>query len=267
MRSLGLSLALLLAVLFAPAALPAQQLATNRVTIKVTDLTGAAVQHAQIQVAPSPDSAPANMETDDKGQLSLDLKPGGYALFVETSGFSNFATHIEVLKTSLEGQVFPVVLQLAPTGSPMVSPASSKDDLLLLMYPYHEAVSLKPPDLKALPHRTATVHNAESNADEVYSGVSLAALLGNFGGPVGKELHGRAFSNYLIASGSDGDRAIFTLAEVDPSFHAGEVLVADRMNGRPLDAQSGPFKLVVTEDKRPDRSVRKLNYIELKSVD
>lgn len=42
-----------------------------------------------------------------------------------------------------------------------------------------------------------------------------------------------------------------------------EVLVANTMNGAPL-APSGPFKLVVTEDKRPARWVRNLVSIELK---
>jgi hypothetical protein len=69
-----------------------------------------------------------------------------------------------------------------------------------------------------------------------------------------------------VATGSDGYKAVLALGEVDPSFHPGEVLVADTMDGKPLDAHSGPFKLVVTEDKRPARSVRNLASIELKSV-
>jgi DMSO/TMAO reductase YedYZ molybdopterin-dependent catalytic subunit len=59
---------------------------------------------------------------------------------------------------------------------------------------------------------------------------------------------------------------VLALAEVDPAFHSGEVIVADEMNGKPLDAHSGPFKLIVTEDKRPARSVRNLVSIELKSA-
>jgi hypothetical protein len=39
------------------------------------------------------------------------------------------------------------------------------------------------------------------------------------------------------------------------------------MNGHLLDAKSGPFKLVLTEDKRPVRWVRELVSIELKSLD
>src|SRR5689334_11371693 len=52
------------------------------VTIEVTDQTGTGVQHAEVRVVPSPDSASTKLETDTKGKLLLDLKPGGYALFV-----------------------------------------------------------------------------------------------------------------------------------------------------------------------------------------
>ncbi len=38
------------------------------------------------------------------------------------------------------------------------------------------------------------------------------------------------------------------------------------MDAKPLDAHSGPFKLVVTEDKRLARSVRNLITIELKFI-
>ena len=80
-------------------------------------------------------------------------------------------------------------------------------------------------------------------------------------------MRGKALSGYIVATGSDGYRAVLALAEIDPSFHPGEVLVADAMNGKPLDAHSGPFKLVVTEDKRPARSVRNLVSLELKMAD
>jgi hypothetical protein len=45
------------------------------------------------------------------------------------------------------------------------------------------------------------------------------------------------------------------------------VLVADTMNGKPLDARTGPFRLVVSDDKRPARSVRNLVSLELKAAE
>jgi hypothetical protein len=148
-----------------------------------------------------------------------------------------------------------------------VSSAQNKDALLLSAGLYHAPLTLTAADLKAKPHLTVTVHNPHSNADETYSGVSLATLFSEMGAPLGKDLRGPALATYLVATGSDGYCAVFSLAEIDPSFHPGDVIVADAMNGKPLDAQTGPFRLVVTEDKRPARWVRNVVSIELKSVD
>jgi hypothetical protein len=51
---------------------------------------------------------------------------------------------------------------------------------------------------------------------------------------------------------------------MDPSFHTGAVLIADAMNGNPLDAHSDRLKLVAAEDQRPARSVPNLTNIERK---
>jgi hypothetical protein len=40
--------------------------------------------------------------------------------------------------------------------------------------------------------------------------------------------------------------------------------VADTMDGKPLDAHSGPLRLVSTEDTRPARGVRNLVRLEVK---
>jgi hypothetical protein len=60
---------------------------------------------------------------------------------------------------------------------------------------------------------------------------------------------------------------VLALAETEPDFHPGDVLVADTMNSKPLDAKTGPFRLVVSDDKRPARSVRMLVSVELKSAE
>lgn len=243
----------------------AQQAVTAPVTVTVTDPTGAGIPHLQIRVVPAPDPAP-KMETDAKGTLSLDLKPGGYALFARLPGFKPLATHFDVRATK-ELQAVPFVLEIASNSGPvMVVPTTSREDLVLLAHPYHDATGLSLQQLKALPHTTVTIHNPHTNADETYSGVRVADVLTPLGAPLGKELHGIALTTYLVATGSDGYQAVFALAEVDPSFHPGEVLVADTMNGKPLDDHSGPLKLVVTEDKFPARSVRNLTTIELKSL-
>jgi hypothetical protein len=125
-------------------------------------------------------------------------------------------------------------------------------------------VEITAEELKGLPRKTVTVHNPHANADETYEGVVLADLLGKHGAPLGSALRGAAIGCYVVATGSDGYKAVYSLAEVDPSFHPGDVIVADTMDGKPLDARSGPFRLVATEDKRPARGVRNLVSVEVR---
>jgi len=170
--------------------------------------------------------------------------------------------------------VFLAPALLAQQGSPAPAAgaqqesaaASAKDRLRLQTYANPEPITVSADDLKAMPHIAVTIHNPHTNADETYSGVRLSGLLAKIGARLGSELHGKALADYIVAMGSDGYKAVLALGEVDPTFHPGEVIVADAMDGKPLDAHSGPFKLVITEDKRPARSVRNLVSIELKSA-
>lgn len=165
---------------------------------------------------------------------------------------------------TLPGNIF--AQQPAAAGTGAASPAPASDELRVSAYTKNESLKLKVADLKAMPRTTVSVHNEHSKADETYAGVRLADLLAKMGAPLGHDLRGVGLSAYIVATGSDGYVAVIALAEADPTFHSGEVIIADTMNGAALDAKSGPFKLVVTEDKRPARWVRNLVSIELKSA-
>ncbi len=130
-----------------------------------------------------------------------------------------------------------------------------------------QATTLTVADLKALPQRTVTFHNVHTKADETYTGVPLTDLLAKYGAPTGDKLRGKAMSDYIVATGSDGYKAVLSLAETDPSFHSGDVIVADTMDGKPIGDKDGPLRLVVTEDKRPARSVHNLVSIELRTAE
>jgi hypothetical protein len=264
MRKRGLRIGLFGILLWLPLAFAAQQIATVPVTIRVSDQTGARVVHAQVSFAPSPDNFPAKAETDETGRFSYNLKPGGYALSVSSPGFKTWAERIIVggdTEDLIKGsQLVAVVLQIANGSSP--GPIYPQDSLVLTADPYHAPVVLSPADFHALPHISITVHNAHTDATETYSGVPLATLLEKVNAPLGKELHGEAMTSYLISTGSDGYAVVLSLAEVDPSFHAGQVLVVDARDGQPL-GKNGPFQLIVSDDKRPARWVRNLVSITL----
>ena len=111
-------------------------------------------------------------------------------------------------------------------------------------------------DLKALPQSSVTVHNAHSDKDERYSGVKLTDLLAKAGAKPGKgTLH-----SYLTATGTDGYWVLYSGEEISELVHTGTVIVAVAQDGQPLSAD-GEFKLISTEDKKPERWVRNLQAI------
>lgn len=130
-----------------------------------------------------------------------------------------------------------------------------------------KSLSLSLDDLRHQPRTSVTVPNDhQAGRQDVYEGVSLAALLKLAGVPQGSQIRGAVLATYLVAEGADGYRVIFSIAEVDSDFQDSGIIVADTMNGSPLADKSGPLKLVVPHDKRPARAVRMLQSIKVVSV-
>ena len=101
----------------------------------------------------------------------------------------------------------------------------------------------------------------------VYAGPALDDLLRDVGAPFGARIHGEAVNEVVLVTGSDRYRVVLTLPEVDPSFHHGSrVILADRVDGHPLDAYEGPYRLVVDGDLKPSRSVHSVVAIEIKRL-
>jgi len=117
-----------------------------------------------------------------------------------------------------------------------------------------------PATLASLPHKTITVHNEHTKADEAYSGVQLIDLLTPLG--VQAVPHGKDLRLYVVVAGSDGYEAVYSIGEINPDVNNSTVIVADTENGKPL-ADDGPLKLVATNEKRPARWVRNLVAIRV----
>jgi hypothetical protein len=129
-----------------------------------------------------------------------------------------------------------------------------------------KATTLSVAELQAMPQKTVTVHNEHTKADESYTGVLLGDLLAKYGFPVDKTTHQKMLRSYLLAEGTDKYWVLFSVTEIEGSEHNGEVIVATSMGGKPL-GDDGKFKLVDTADKKPQRWVRNLSAITVKSAD
>jgi hypothetical protein len=129
-----------------------------------------------------------------------------------------------------------------------------------------KATVLTVAELAAMPQKTITVHNEHSKMDETYSGVVLGDLLAKCGLPVDQTTHRKMLRSYLVAEGTDKYWVVFSVAEVEPSAHNADVIVATAMDGKPL-GEDGRLKLVDSADKKPQRWVRNLTAITAKSAE
>jgi hypothetical protein len=145
------------------------------------------------------------------------------------------------------------------------APASPSTQLTIKTYE-GKTLTLSPSELAALPHKTVAVFNAHTKAQEQYAGVPLADLLAKVGVPSGEDVRGKLFLLGIVASGTDGYGVLYSLAEVDPAIHTGEVIVADTLDGQKL-SKDGAFKLVSSEERRPARWVRNLTSISVVKVE
>jgi hypothetical protein len=129
-----------------------------------------------------------------------------------------------------------------------------------------KAATLSVAELEAMPQKTVTVHNEHTKADESYTGVLLGDLLAKYGFPVEKTTQKKMLRSYLVAEGTDKYWVLYSVTEVEGSEHNGEVIVATSVGGKPLGAD-GQFKLVDSGDRKPQRWVRNLKSITVKSAE
>jgi hypothetical protein len=129
-----------------------------------------------------------------------------------------------------------------------------------------KVTTLSVAELQAMPQKTLNVRNEHTKTDETYSGVLLGDLLTKYGFPVGQATHQKMLRSYLVAEGTDKYWVLYSVTEIEASEHDGSVIVATSINGKPLE-EDGQFKLVDSADKKPQRWVRNLAAITVKSAE
>jgi DMSO/TMAO reductase YedYZ molybdopterin-dependent catalytic subunit len=118
-------------------------------------------------------------------------------------------------------------------------------------------LALSAADLAKLKHQTVRAKRHDG-VESQFEGVPLGDILAQAGVPVGKDLRGAAMALYLVVEASDGYRAVFALAELDPAFTDRVILLVDRRDGQPLSSRDGPLQIVVPGEKKHARWVRQV---------
>jgi hypothetical protein len=107
----------------------------------------------------------------------------------------------------------------------------------------------------------------DSGQPSDYTGVPIAKLLESVGVPLGKSLRGDRLAEFVMVLAADGYRVLFSLAETDPIFRERALLLCYRKNGGALPEKEGPLRVVVADEKRHARWVRRVTAIELGRVE
>lgn len=153
----------------------------------------------------------------------------------------------------------PVAPAIAPPA-PVAHPATPEQTIIV--GPTGKSIVVTPKLLEGMDREQATMIN--HGQTHTYEGVLLTELLRLVGAPTGARLHADADRNYLVVTGGDGFRAVYSLAETDGSVQRRPVVLADKMDGAPLTAHDAPYRLVVDGDQKPARSVYAVSKIEVR---
>jgi DMSO/TMAO reductase YedYZ molybdopterin-dependent catalytic subunit len=113
--------------------------------------------------------------------------------------------------------------------------------------------------------QTAVVRkDKEGKADHTYTGVTLSDILKKAGATMEDALKEKNLTKYLLVEASDNYQVVFALAELDKNYTDRLIILADTVDGKPLPAGEGPFRIIVQGEKKPVRCVRQV--VSLKVV-
>jgi hypothetical protein len=113
---------------------------------------------------------------------------------------------------------------------------------------------------------TTITRKDRDGKDHTYTGVILAEILKNAGVTLGPELKGENLTKYLQVEASDGYQVIFALAELDKSFTDRAIILADKVDGQPLAAGDGPYRIIVQDEKKPARCIKQVTAMQVHFV-
>lgn len=134
------------------------------------------------------------------------------------------------------------------------------------------AIAVTPQDGKTVSVTLADLPRHTVTADDhgtriTFEGVLVRDVLARAGVPLGDKLHGpTALTSFVMATALDNYQVIFAIAELDGGFTDQVILLADRRDGKPLDAKAGPLQIVVPHEKRAGRWIRQVNRLEIRQA-
>lgn len=100
----------------------------------------------------------------------------------------------------------------------------------------------------------------------IYSGVPLSDILQKSGVILADKARRDALGTYVVIRAKDNYRVIFSLSELDPLLATKTIILADSVDGKPLDGNDAPFQVIVPGEKLHARWIRQVTSIEVGRV-
>jgi Oxidoreductase molybdopterin binding domain len=146
--------------------------------------------------------------------------------------------------------------------APLHAAEPSAPASIIVAGPSRSPISLSIEELAHLP--TVRVNVAFLTGQGTHSASFEGPLLWTVlqkAGVVDPAMHREQASESVVILGRDGYRAVLALGEIAPEFEGKQVILAERMDDQPLDAEQ--LRIIVPLDKRGGRSVREVARIEV----
>lgn len=125
-------------------------------------------------------------------------------------------------------------------------------------------VNISVAEIAAMPH--VAVQRDGHGVTLHCEGVPLVDVLRQAGLPSGKQLFGPALNTVLLLTAADGYKATLSLAELDALLGNTQAFVVDRCDGKALDPDKGPIRLILPADQRGARSIHQLRTITVRVI-
>jgi len=157
---------------------------------------------------------------------------------------------------------FLAITCLVMTATAQKVPPAASDVLLTVGGKVDHPLSLTRADLDKFT-RQAVKAKSSNGKEHKYEGVAVGDILQKAGVEFGEALHQDAAATYLLAEATDGYQVVFALPEFDSPSIDRLILIADRQDGNPIAAASGPLQLIAPGDKGHGRWVRQIKSLTL----
>lgn len=168
------------------------------------------------------------------------------------------------MTSTMRSKSYSVLLAALAVVACLALPSAAKAQGIAVQNESGATVRLTATDLAALPHRAVSVDDHGKSV--IVEGVPLPQVLEKGGVTFDTSRHGKNLTRCLLVEAADGYRVVFALPELDPAFTDRVILLADRADGQPLDAKTGPFRIVVPGEKRMARWVRQVTALKVVQV-